>query len=581
MGPYCLGIFVGYLLYKQPQIKLPKHLTWLLWMLLPPLSFTTLLLTYLWNGAYSEPQLINPSPLISAVYVAIHRTIWTSLVAWLVFACATGRARLLASFLSHQAFVPLSRLSFSIYLVHMPLIMFRALNLRHTVEWTDLNIVSTNYCNHFAPDLELELESNPICQLWEACGNFIASVLLGYFLNVTFESPIINLERALWSRAGKPDCRLEPASAGGVKSAGSDLEPSRKTFQPQLGPAASKLTGQMHPTTTTDMSCDIATQGDQFEPPNRYIVSGAVETSPVSKPTTSEEEDDDLDLDLDIDMRDCSPSRRQPTVDADQTRASMMPARQQLWRNVSTRNQPAGLVGASGQWVRGLEPGAADRLLARYEQQWRRGPDFGSPAAERPAQYATLARTSQFNHQARHQQQHQQHPGLLRRRQPVEPFGSSGDYDSASRRQSSAMAAATRNGLGGGETARLQASSGLGQTQTSRRARYNTLSGAGAREWRHLEAGGGGGYDTVADRRRRASVDYWRGSSARATGVGGDLWTTTMTQPGSSAWMPAIPRINSNTLRRQHQHQQQLQSTVSASDTVAAESIAEEPEQAA
>lgn len=177
MGPYCLGLFVGYILHKRPTIRLPTHLTWLLWLLLPPLSFTTLLLTYLWNGAYKEPSMINPSPLISAFYIAIHRIIWTSLTAWIVFACVTNRAKLLAKFLSHHYFVPISRLSFSIYLVHMPLIMYRALNMRHTKEWTDGNI------------------------LWEACGNFVTSCLLGYFLNVCFESPFINLEQALFRRS--------------------------------------------------------------------------------------------------------------------------------------------------------------------------------------------------------------------------------------------------------------------------------------------------------------------------------------------------------------------------------------------
>lgn len=144
MGPYCLGILTGYVLHTRPTIRLPKHLTWMLWLLLPPLSFTTLLLTYLWNGAYDDPDLINPSPLVSALYVAIHRIIWTSLVAWIVFAAATGRAKLLSNFLSHSIFIPLSRLSYSIYLVHLPVIMFRALNLRHTLEWTDSNIVSSN-----------------------------------------------------------------------------------------------------------------------------------------------------------------------------------------------------------------------------------------------------------------------------------------------------------------------------------------------------------------------------------------------------------------------------------------------------
>lgn len=175
MAPYCLGLFVGYTLLKRPLVSLPRHLSIALWLILPPLSVTTLLLTYLWNGAFDEPELINPSPLISGAYVAMHRIIWSSLIAWLVFACATGRARLLSSFLSHYLFVPLSRLSFAVYLTHLPVIMYRALNLKTTVEWTDANM------------------------LWEASGNFAVSVAVAYFINVTFESPFINLERAFCS----------------------------------------------------------------------------------------------------------------------------------------------------------------------------------------------------------------------------------------------------------------------------------------------------------------------------------------------------------------------------------------------
>lgn len=39
-------------------------------------------------------------------------------------------------------------------------------------------------------------------KLWEACGNFIVSLVFGYFLNVAFESPIINLERVVFGRGG-------------------------------------------------------------------------------------------------------------------------------------------------------------------------------------------------------------------------------------------------------------------------------------------------------------------------------------------------------------------------------------------
>lgn len=245
MGPYCLGLLVGYLLHKRPHARLPKHLTWLLWLLLPPLSFTTLLLTYLWNGAYPEANMINPSPVVSAVYVAIHRTIWSSLVAWLVFACSTGRAKLLASFLSNAIFLPISRLSYSIYLVHLPVIMFRAVNLRHTLEWSDQNI------------------------LWEACGNFVVSSLLGFFLNVAFESPIINLENVIFGRRRSDESgAILFASHGSSKQAhgGGIFERSKlaalstnhpdKPMSDQLGSAQTTTNASDHSYSSSSTSSD-------------------------------------------------------------------------------------------------------------------------------------------------------------------------------------------------------------------------------------------------------------------------------------------------------------------------------------
>ncbi|KAG9510271.1 O-acyltransferase like protein [Fragariocoptes setiger] len=166
-----MGLAIGYWLRTRPTYRVPKRIQWLLWLTLPPVSFGTLLMTYLWNGAYSSPSMIDPSPSISALYVACHRTLWTALVAWVVFACATGCASHVNVLLSSQVFVPLSRLSYSIYLVHLPVIMFRSLNIRHTLEWNDINM------------------------LWEASGNLVASVLVAYLVNILFESPILNLEK--------------------------------------------------------------------------------------------------------------------------------------------------------------------------------------------------------------------------------------------------------------------------------------------------------------------------------------------------------------------------------------------------
>lgn len=51
-------------------------------------------------------------------------------------------------------------------------------------------------------------------QLWEACGNFIVSIILGYFLNIAFESPIINLEHIVFGRASELGAKSSLAGGG-------------------------------------------------------------------------------------------------------------------------------------------------------------------------------------------------------------------------------------------------------------------------------------------------------------------------------------------------------------------------------
>jgi len=52
-------------------------------------------------------------------YGGFHRLAWAMAVGWVVFACARGYGGWINTFLSWNAFKPLSRISFIIYLVHI------------------------------------------------------------------------------------------------------------------------------------------------------------------------------------------------------------------------------------------------------------------------------------------------------------------------------------------------------------------------------------------------------------------------------------------------------------------------------
>ncbi|XP_070384792.1 nose resistant to fluoxetine protein 6-like isoform X4 [Dermacentor albipictus] len=77
---------------------------------------------------------------IDVVFSFVDRLLWSSFLACLVFACANRKAGFLGRFLSWRPFVPLSRLSFGVYLVHMPLLITGYALTRERVYYSILGV---------------------------------------------------------------------------------------------------------------------------------------------------------------------------------------------------------------------------------------------------------------------------------------------------------------------------------------------------------------------------------------------------------------------------------------------------------
>ncbi|XP_078615730.1 nose resistant to fluoxetine protein 6-like isoform X1 [Branchiostoma floridae x Branchiostoma japonicum] len=109
MGPYMVGLLLGYILFKTdrkvPNTRRTKVLMLLGWVLA---SSTALLFVVL----------VDQSP----AFVTFDRTMFSCAVAWVVFACSVGYGGIITEFLSWSGWVPLSRLTYTAYLVH-PIIM--------------------------------------------------------------------------------------------------------------------------------------------------------------------------------------------------------------------------------------------------------------------------------------------------------------------------------------------------------------------------------------------------------------------------------------------------------------------------
>ncbi|KAH7984330.1 hypothetical protein HPB52_019434 [Rhipicephalus sanguineus] len=102
------------------------------------------------------------------------RILWSVCVAWFVFTCATGRGGFLNRFLCWSPFVPLSRLSFGVYLVHSPFYIMMYHIARERIFFSHFTLVSQCFA----------------VVVW--------SYILSYFLFIACEGPTGHLEKLVF-----------------------------------------------------------------------------------------------------------------------------------------------------------------------------------------------------------------------------------------------------------------------------------------------------------------------------------------------------------------------------------------------
>ena len=110
-GPYLVGLYMGWVLYKirGRKISIPAPVVAIGWL---TASLTGCLIVY---GLYGQPS--EPPEATNVIYSMLNRTAWSVCLAWVVFACVTGYGGVVNSLLSWKALIPLSRLTYTSYLV--------------------------------------------------------------------------------------------------------------------------------------------------------------------------------------------------------------------------------------------------------------------------------------------------------------------------------------------------------------------------------------------------------------------------------------------------------------------------------
>lgn len=168
VATYVLGVVVGYVAIEYGKARIGFVMQLAQWIISLALCGFVLFITLPWNRG--NP----PDDVTTAIYAGFHRLVWSLGLAWPTYACATGRGGLLNAFFSWKAFIPLSRLVYCVYLVHVPLLYLR------------MGIIKTH------------INLSEFFQLNTAIGLFGMSLVLAYLLYLSTEAPVQRFERLVF-----------------------------------------------------------------------------------------------------------------------------------------------------------------------------------------------------------------------------------------------------------------------------------------------------------------------------------------------------------------------------------------------
>lgn len=178
MGAWLLGIILGYVLFqtKHRRVVMSKAVVTIGW----TVSLTAMLAIIFGDYPFQQPDsYMNHNIAWDAIYESTNRVAWSGCLGWIVFACVNGYGGPVNTLLSLSVWQPLGRLSYSIYLLHLPMQMILTGSLRNAFYFDDIRAVH---------------------RFW---GDFGLTVTLAVLWSLAFESPIVVLEKLLFGSARK------------------------------------------------------------------------------------------------------------------------------------------------------------------------------------------------------------------------------------------------------------------------------------------------------------------------------------------------------------------------------------------
>ncbi|XP_065300463.1 nose resistant to fluoxetine protein 6-like isoform X1 [Dermacentor albipictus] len=174
-GSFVIGIFCGLCTLRSDRWRPSKCSRCLLWALSLCCTTVVVFASWPWNN------LNLPSRGVAALYAALHKNAWALSLGWITYACATGQAGPVNTFLSWRGFVVPSRLTYSVYLIHYLVYLAR------------VGVIT------------VPMQLHEFLQFKDFLGVSAISYLWAYVLYLAAEAPVANLEKMLLGRRAASD----------------------------------------------------------------------------------------------------------------------------------------------------------------------------------------------------------------------------------------------------------------------------------------------------------------------------------------------------------------------------------------
>ncbi|XP_072014768.1 nose resistant to fluoxetine protein 6-like [Amphiura filiformis] len=177
INSYLVGIITGYILFEmsRKQWKIPK------WGALIGWCYATATGIGLVYGLYRTTQGDYQTQPQAVFYQTVSRTLWSSAVAWVAFACAIGKGGPVNSILGWSAFAPLAKLTYTAYLLH-PILIY------------------VYYMSAVTPFLHY----NDYNMVYNYLGTLVLTYAAAYIMSVCAEAPFMALEKLILPTRGSP-----------------------------------------------------------------------------------------------------------------------------------------------------------------------------------------------------------------------------------------------------------------------------------------------------------------------------------------------------------------------------------------